>query len=297
MKTSRTLFWLSILVAILAMVYAGVGLFSHGGEGPFTFTNLHGEEVEIYGRGIYRNDSAFRAPILRGGDAVTLFVCVPLLLVAAVLTRRGSLRGRLLLTGMLAYFLYNAASLAFGAAYNELLLVYIASFSVSLFAFVIAMTSIDLPLLAEQTSTKLPHRWIAIFLFVAGLSVVVWLMDIVGALVQGTVPANLGAYHTEATYPLDLGIIPPTAYLAGFLIWRRKPLGTLLACVMITLNASVGLVVASQSIMQLLDGIVLTMGEYAAYVAPFVVLSFIAIGLLVTIFRNVSEPDTAQQGS
>jgi hypothetical protein len=293
MKRSRTLFWLSILVAMLATIYAGVGLFSQAGEGPFTFTNIHGEAVEMYGRGIYRNDSAFRAPIFRGTDAVTLFLCVPALIVAAVLTRRGSLRGRLFLTGMLAYFLYNSASLAFGAAYNELLLVYIASFSISLFTFVIVMTSIDLPLLARQTSEKLPHRWIAIFLFVAGLSVLVWLMDIVGALVQGTVPVNLDAYHTEATYPLDLGLIPPTAYLAGVLIWQRKPLGTLLACAMITLNASIGLVVASQSIMQLLNGVVLTTGEYIAYVAPFVVLSVIAIGLLVTLLRNIAEPITA----
>ncbi len=246
----------------------------------------------MYGRGIYRNDSAFRAPIFRGGDAATLLVCVPALIVAAMLIRQGSLRGRLFLTGMLAYFLYNSASLAFAAAYNELLLVYIASFSVSLFAFVIAMTSIDLSLLGRHTSAKLPHRWIALFLFVAGLSVLVWLMDIVSALVQGTVPVNLDAYHTEATYPLDLGLIPPTAYLAGVLVWRRKPLGTLLACVMITLNASVGLVVASQSIMQLLNGVVLTAGEYAAYVAPFVVLSLIAIGLLVILLRNIAEPMT-----
>jgi hypothetical protein len=78
--------------------------------------------------------------------------------------------------------------------------------------------------------------------------------------------------------------------LAGILVWRRKPLGTLLGTVMITLNLTVGLVVAGQSIVQLLDGIVLTAGEYAAYVAPFVTMSLIAIVLLGTILRSVSEP-------
>lgn len=292
MNTSKTLFWLSLVIALVAVIYAGVGLFSQSGDGPFLFTNLFGETVEMYGRGIYRNNSTFRAPIFRGTDTVTLFLCVPALVVAAVLTRRGSLRGRLFLTGMLGYFLYNAASRAFGATYNDLLLVYIATFSLSLFAFVVAFQSIDLPTLAAQTSDKLPRRWIAIFLFVAGLSVVVWLIDIVGALAQGTVPAHLGACHTEPTYPLDLGIIPPTAYLAGILIWRRKPLGTLLASVVITLNLTVGLVVAGQSIVQLLEGVVLTVGEYAAYVAPFVTMSLFAITLLATILRNVSEPVT-----
>jgi len=190
---------------------------------------------------------------------------------------------------MLFYFLYNSASLALGAAYNNLLLIYIASFSISLFAFILAFTSIDLQSLAECTSPKLAHRGIAIFLFIAGLSLLVWVMDIVVALTRGGIPANLGPYTTEATYTLDLGIILPTVYLAGVLVWRRSSLGTLLAAIVITLNVSIGLVVASQSIMQFLDGIILKPGEYAAYVAPFVTLSLIAIGLVSNIHRNIIE--------
>jgi hypothetical protein len=45
-----------------------------------------------------------------------------------VLYRRGSLRGRLLLIGILTYFLYVYASIAFGAAYNALFLVYVGLF-------------------------------------------------------------------------------------------------------------------------------------------------------------------------
>ena len=144
MKRSNTLVVLACLVALLAIIYAIAGLFSHGGDGPFNFTTLHGATVEMYGQGLYRYDFAFKAPILRGTDAVTLFVCVPALLVAVFLYRRGSVRGGLLLTSMLAYFLYNAASLGFGAAYNNLMIVYIVSFSTSLFAFMLAITSIDL---------------------------------------------------------------------------------------------------------------------------------------------------------
>jgi hypothetical protein len=190
---------------------------------------------------------------------------------------------------MLAYFLYNSASLALGAAYNDLLLVYIASFSMSLFAFILAFTSIDLQTLATQTSPNLARRGIAVFLFIAGLSLLVWVMDIVIALVNSGVPANLGPYTTEATYTLDLGIILPTAYLAGVLVWRRSPLGTLLAAIVITLNISIGLVVASQSIMQFLDGIILKPAEYAAYVAPFVTLSLVAVGLVSNIHRSIIE--------
>jgi hypothetical protein len=289
MQLSKTLIFLSCLVALLGAIYAGAGLFSQDGGSPFSFTTVQGKTVEMYGQGLYRNDSAFKAPILRGTDAVTLFVCVPVLLIACLLYQRGSLRGGLLLTSMLAYFLYNSASLAFGAAYNNMLLVYIACFSASLFGFITAFASIDLKTLATQTSANFPRKRIAVFLFFAGLSLIVWLLDIISALVAGSVPPNLGPYTTEATYAIDLGIIFPTVYLAGILVWRRKPLGTLLASVLIVVNASIGLVVASQSIMQALDGIILTPAEYAAYVAPFVTLSLIAAWLVILLFRNISN--------
>jgi hypothetical protein len=54
-----------------------------------------------------------KAPIFRGTDAVTLFVSVPLLALSFLLYRRGSLRGALLLVGVLGFFLYYSASLAF----------------------------------------------------------------------------------------------------------------------------------------------------------------------------------------
>jgi hypothetical protein len=292
MKKSNTLTLFTLLVAILAIAYTGIGLFSKGGPGPHEFTSVHGQTVEIYGQGIYQNDASFRAPIFRGTDAVVLFACVPVLLIALAWYRRGSLRGGLLLTSMLAFFLYNSASMAFGAAYNNILLLYIISFSLSFFAVILAFLNIDLGTLAARTSPKLPRIWIAVFLFIAGLSLLVWLMDIVVALLSGNVPLTLGPYTTEATYVIDLGIILPTAYLAGILVLRRSPWGTMLASLLITINVTIGLVVASQSIMQALDGIILTPAQYAAYVAPFVTLSIIAIALIISIQRNISDSES-----
>ena len=289
MKISNTLTILSILVAIFAAAYAGIGLFSKGGDGPFEFTTLHGQTVEIYGRGIYHNDASFKAPIFRGTDAVTLFLCVPALLVGLAWYRRGSLRGGLLLTSMLAFFLYNSASLGFGAAYNDILLLYIVSFSLSFFALILAFLSIDLGALKARTSSRLPRIWIAVFLFIAGLSLLVWLMDIIVGLTTRSVPFTLGPYTTETTYIIDLGIILPAVYLAGILVLRRSPWGTLLASILITINVTIGLAVTSQSLVQAMDGIILTPAQYATYAAPFILLSFFAVGLLVSIQRNISD--------
>jgi hypothetical protein len=288
-KPSNVVVRLSMLVALLALLAAGAGLFWPAPGTPFTATTVRGETVELYGQGLYRYDTSFKAPILRGTDAVTLFVCIPLLLMAIVLYHRRSLRGALLLAGLLSYFLYHAASLGLGVAYNELILVYILYFSAGLFAFVLALTSIDLRELGRRVSATLPHRAMAVFLFLAGLSVFVWLIEIIGSLLEGRPPQHLAVYTTEPTFIIDLGIIAPTAFLAGVLVLRRVPLGFLLGAVLLILNALVGIMVVAQTIAQSLADITLTALEFAAFVTPFVLMSLVAFWLVVRLFRSIGE--------
>jgi hypothetical protein len=289
MKTSKVLVLLSSLVAVLALVANSVGLFWQDGGSPFPFTTLRGQTIQMYGQGLYRNDTFFKAPILRGTDAIFLFICIPLLILSIVLYRRGSLRGRVLLTSMLSCFLYDSASLAFGAAYNNLYLVYMFWFSASLFAFVLAFTSIDLQSLASRISPRLPRRGIAVFLIIAGLSVFVWLIDIISGLASGQAPAGLASYTTDVTGIIDLGIIAPTAFLASVLLFRRAPLGYLLAAILLILNANIGAIVMAQTVAQALHGIFLNIGQLIGYVGSFVVTSLFAIGFSISLFSSISE--------
>jgi hypothetical protein len=291
MKKSNSLVWLSSLVVILALIASSVGLFWSGGGGSFTFTTIHGQTVQIYGQGLYHYDTSFKGPLFRGTDAVTLFICIPLLILAIILYRQGSLRGGLLLSGMLGYFLYNSASLAFGVAYNNLILVYITSFSASLFAFVLALLSVNLETLSMQISPRSPRRGMAIFLILAGLSVFIWLIDIAGGLVANQVPQGIASYTTEVTYVIDLGVIAPAAFLASALLFRHHPLGYLLGCVLLILNAIIGVVVVGQTVSQSLAGITLGVGQFIGYAGTFVIMCAVAIVLLVLFFRNISEPE------
>lgn len=289
-KVSRPVLILGVVIVVFSALAAGVGLFSRAGQGAFVFETLHGESIEMYGRGLYANESAFKAPILRGADAVILFIGIPSLIVALLLYRKGSLRGGILLSGVFSCFLYNYASLAFGAAYNPMFLVYLVTFSASLFGFVLAFSSIDVRVLAGAISSRFPHKGLATFVFIAGLSPVVWLIDIVAGLLSGHVPANVSAYTTDVTAVIDCGVIIPAALLGSILLRRRKPMGYLLSSTVLILLVLIGLIVAGQSVMQILDGIVLTAGEVAAFVAPFVTLSLIAIWLTLVFMRHVEEP-------
>jgi hypothetical protein len=288
-KSNPVLNYLIPLVIIAALITTSVGLFSQGGQGPFTFTSLHGKTIQMYGQGIYQFDSHFRAPIARGTDAITLFVAIPLLVFAFSFYKKRSLKGTFFLVGVLAYLLYNSASISLGVAYNQLFLVYILYFSASFFSFILAFFSINFETLKSHISPAFPHRGVAIFLFFAGLSVFVWLSEILIPLFQGVYPAGLDTYTTEITYVIDLGIIPPVCYLTGFMVLRRIPQGYLLAVLMIILNAFIGVVVISQTVFQYLSNIFLSTGQYIGFVGTFVVMGGVAIRLVFLMLRNISE--------
>ena len=161
MKNQSVLYGLTTLIVILALVATGAGLFWQRSGEPYPFTSHRGEEVMLLGHGLYRYDTVSSAAQAQAQDLITLVLALPLLIIATWLTWQGSLRGQLLLTGTLGYFLYTYMSMSFLAAYNELFLVYVAIFALSLYAFILSMLSVDLAALPRRFSAQLPRRTIA----------------------------------------------------------------------------------------------------------------------------------------
>ena len=295
MKNYSALKWLVPLIGLLALLASGMGLFWQAGDGPFNFTTLHGETVQMNGRGVYHNDTLFTALIFRGADAVTLLVGLPLLAISFRRYQRGSLRGGFLLAGALSFFLYIGVSLTFSAAFNRLFLVYAALFSASLFAFIAALASIDLQALPGRVSARLPHRGLAVFLFVAGLGTLgLWLSDLIGPLLSGEAPAHLGPYTTMFTHGFDAATITPAAVLAGICLLRRKPLGYLLAPPLLILCILNGANVLAGTAFQTLAGIIFPPGVYIGMIGSWVIMGAFAIWLAAAFFRNLADGPAAK---
>lgn len=291
MKKQPVLNWLVLIIILLAAISAGAGLFWQEGGDSFTFNTLHGESVEMYGQGIYQNETFFRAPINRGTDFVALFVGLPLFAVSFWHYRRGSWRGRLIMLGVLSFFLYYGISLSFSAAYNSLFLVYIALMSSTFFALVYVLTEIDPVELAARFTPGVPHRGTAVFMFVAGLGTVfVWLSEIIGPILRGELPTEaLGPYTTLVTHALDIGIIAPTAVLTGIFLLRRAPVGYLLAVPILVLCSLIGVVVISQTVFQTMAGITFSMGIYIGMIGSWIVMGTWAVWLAVVLLRHVAD--------
>jgi NADH:ubiquinone oxidoreductase subunit K len=290
--TSRSLPTLAIAIIALAAIVASAGLFWPGGDGRTTFTSVHGESIEIYGEGVYRNDSVIRATANKGADVLTLSLAIPLLILALILSLRGSFRGRMLMFGVLVWFLYNSASLALGTGFNALFLVYVALMSTSLFAFVLAFRSIDAASFCTRLGQDAPRRSLAAFMFFAALTtLVVWLEAPLRALLSGAPPDVLEHSTTLITHALDLAIILPVAALSGVLIRRRDPVGYILSIPLLFIVASLAPMIALQTLFQVRAGVEIPLAVAAGPIGAFAGIGLIAGWLIVRLFRSVSAQE------
>jgi len=247
MNTISSLKWLVLLIFVLSLVAAGAGVLPGEGQ-PYPLTNFRGEQVTINARGLYYWDTVSSAAQTQANDLITLVLGLPLLALSFWLTLRGSLRGRLLLTGTLGFFLYTYMSMCFGTAYNKFFLVYVALFSLSLYAFILSMMSFDLKTLPQHFSERLPRRGIAaLFFFASAFLLMAWLGRIAPTLLQNQTAAleNTTSMFIQA---MDLGMIVPLCILSGILLLRRSAWGYLLASVSMMKFLTLGLAVSVMGI-------------------------------------------------
>ncbi len=297
MKTSNLVIWLSSLIVVLALIAASLGLFWQDGGNSFSFTTLRGDTVSIAGRGFYKYDTTLMAMGFKAGDAVTLILGIPALIFSLLRYQRESVRGGLLLAGTLNYFLYNYGSMAFGAAYNHLFLIYVALMSVSLFALIQTLMSFDLAILPVHFSAHLPRRNIGIYLILSGVALLlIWLiLSIIPALIEGKAPMEVWSYTTVITYAIDMGIVAPALIVTGIMLLRRNPLGYLLTATLLVFTVILGTNLLTAGTFQVLAGLI-DIRQFIGFVASFAILTLYAIWFTLAFFRNLSErisPQTA----
>jgi len=284
MKTNLALKLLNPLIFILTLAAVLAGLWPGEGE-PYSLTNFRGEEVTINARGLYYWDTVSSAAQMQANDLVVLVLGLPLLAISFWMTLRGSLRGRLLLTGTLGFILYTYITMCFGTAYNKFFLVYVTIFSLSLFAFILSMMSFDLKTLPAQFSEKLPRRGIAALLyFAAAFLTLAWLGRIAPTLFGDQIPLleNVTSMFIQV---MDLGIIVPLCVLAGTLLLRREPWGYLLASVGLLKFLTLGIAVTLMSFNMARVGVPVSAGMLVIFSA-LALLNLVMVALLI---RNINN--------
>lgn len=223
-------YMLSVVIAVLAVVASAGGLFVDN---------------------VYR-DNALVTTAFRGNDVVTLFIAVPLLLVALWLSMRGSQRGRLVWLGLLMYMLYNYVFYLYGTAFNVLFLVYVALLTLSIYALIFGLAHLDAQEIAQQFRARTPIRWISGFmLFFALLLGGLWVAQSLRFVATGQVPQDVvqTGHPTAVVYATDLTLLMPALVLGAALLWQRRAWGYIVSSIMMIKATTYSLALIAMSAM------------------------------------------------
>jgi len=290
MNPNRAITPLAILIVLCAILAAGSGLLIPNNGDHFTFITIRNQTVEIWGQGLYQFDTSIGAAGFLAADVVTIFLAVPILGISVLLYRRGSVKGGLILSGALAYFLYNYTSMGFGSAYNNLFPVYIILFASSLYGLILALLSFDLQALPICFRSDLPRKGIGIFLIVCAIIVcLIWLvLSILPALFANKAPVEAYYYTTFTTGIIDIGMVAPALLLGRVLIRRGTSFGYLLASTMLIFTCILGVSLTAGGIIQVLKNVI-TIGQAMAFTVPFVILTLFAVWFTILLFRNFTD--------
>ena len=255
MRTKTIINILVFCIIILAVIASAYGFFSNNTiHENKVIQTVHEETVTLHGKGLYSNESVSMAAQARAQDSITLFVGIPLLIVSLWLSNKNSIKGKLLLTGTLGYFLYTYVSYSFLVSYNMFFLMYVTLMSLSFFAFIINFTAPELKDLNSRFTRKFPKKYIGLFTIVVGLFVcLLWLGMLVPSIKKA--PALLEQYTTFVIQALDLGFVVPAAILSGILLIKNKSLGYLLASTIIIKGATLLLALVMMIIFMIMSGI------------------------------------------
>jgi hypothetical protein len=225
---------LCVAVALLAGIASGIGVFMRGDGSTAEAVSIRGERFDYVTSGVYVYNPERLVAEGVGWDVFTLFVAVPALLVSAGFVARGSFRGRLFATGLLAYLFYQYLMYAMAWAFGPLLPLFIVIYAASLAGALWLASSIGLAGLPERFSARFPRRSMAaLCLLMAIILVGMWAQLIATGLRGDLSGANLLGQTTLVVQALDLGLIVPAALFTGVAVLRRRPIGYLLATVLV----------------------------------------------------------------
>lgn len=269
----RTLILFSGVILLLVLTATTIGIFSQTTGASIHFVTVRGEHATFQGSGLYRYDPASLAGEAAVWDVINLCLALTLLALAMVLSWRGLLRGRLLLAGMLFYFVYVYLQSATGDAFNPLFLVYVAIFALSSVAFFLNLRGLDVSALPAHLSARFP-RWlfIGLTLLISTALTVLWVGGrIIPYTIAGRFPNEYAGMTTLVSQVFDLGMLVPLLLSTAILLWRRSAWGYLLTGISMTVGFMMSVSIPAWIAVPLIQAGQLTFLEAALLILAFLV--------------------------
>lgn len=271
---------LNCLIIVLLLIITIFGVSSFNTTYDYEVVNQYGENIRIWGMGIYAHDSYFKAPIFIGSDFTILVFIIPFTIVTFLRKNKvSSIEYNICIFGILSFLLYYSASLSFGVTYNNLLLVYITLFGVLFFytsRMFIGLYTVGIE--KQRICSFSVTKGMYIFLLIAGIALfIAWLPDIIVSVIRGASLELIEVYTTEITYVFDMGIISPLIFVTCYLVKQEYFIGYVLLRMIFRVCMGIGIMLPVQTCFQLAAGIFIPIPALITKVFIFVLLAIFAV--------------------
>ncbi len=234
----------------------------------------------------YERDAPSMAAQGIGQDMVDLFLVVPLLLLSLFLVHRKNRVAYFIFAGTLFYILYSFVIYSLGVHFNRLFLWYCLTLGLSLYAFLLTVIQMNRMEVESWFNPKLPVKIIGGYLiFVAVLFYLLWLKDVVPAILNNTIPQTVSDYHllVNPVHVLDLSIVLPGLMITAILLIKKHRLGYIFAPITLVFILILTIALIGMVVMLRVKGI----SDETSVAGIFTVLALISLIFLVLFFRSL----------
>jgi hypothetical protein len=278
------------LTGVLAAIASAAGILLRGDLATTQLATVRGDTVEYLAGGVYRFNGINVASEGIGWDLVTLLVIVPVLALTMPSLWHGALRGKLLVAGLLLYFLYQYAEYAMALAYGPLFPAYVAIIALSVSSLALLLSDVDVATLPDHFGPSFPRRAMVAFgLYMAALLAGMWLPLVARTFTETTV-AELYGGTTLVVQAFDLGFLVPLGLFTAVTVYRRLPVGHLLSAVVVVKGASIALGIVAMLVVEWLT----TRESQLPPILIFSVTTVACLAIAVRIYRGIdAEPSSA----
>jgi hypothetical protein len=227
-------------------------------------------------------------------DAIDLFLIAPLLLVTSWLANRNKQSAAILRAGVILYILYTFTIYCFDVHFNNLFILYCFILGLSFYSFLHFLFTQGNELVAQRFKHKSVLEITAFYLLIVScVFYFQWLSEIIPAIIAGTIPKSLAdaGLFTNPVHVIDLSVFLPGLFVTGILMLRQKPLGLLLAPVMIVFFVLMDITIGMLTEVMNAKGI-----EVNLWVAVvMVILAVFSLAMLIWYLRSIDSTTQSEK--
>lgn len=238
-------------------------------------------------QGTYGRETASMEAQGMGQDLVDLFLVVPVLVISLFFLKRNSKVAFYVYGGTVFYTVYSFIIYCFGVHFNKLFLLYCLTLGLSLYAFILLIYAFNRIDVRNWFGKEVPSRLTGIYLLVVSiLFYLLWLKDIVPAMINDSIPASVSDYNllVNPVHVLDIAFALPGLIITAVLIINKHNLGYILAPICLVFMVILAISLAAMVIILRAKGI----SDEPSVAIIFIILAVISLILLFLFLNRIT---------